>query len=47
MFHVEKKEQEVTTKNAQIHQQRVGTMESFVVDKNAGEGSAESDSSEG
>ncbi|KAK4839260.1 hypothetical protein QYF36_020465 [Acer negundo] len=46
MFHVEKKEQEVTTKNAQIHQQRVGTMESFVVDKNAGEGSAESDISE-
>ncbi|KAL5743754.1 hypothetical protein ACOSQ2_026870 [Xanthoceras sorbifolium] len=45
-FHNEKKEQEVTTKNAQIHQQKVATMEGFVVDKNAREGSAESDISE-
>lgn len=46
-YHTEKKDQEATTRNAQIHQQKVNTMGSFVVDRNAGEESAESDISEG
>jgi condensin complex subunit 1 len=46
-FHVEKKEQEVTARNAQIHQQRVGSMEGLSVAGNNGEDSAESDTAEG
>ncbi|KAL6134055.1 hypothetical protein ACLB2K_066288 [Fragaria x ananassa] len=42
-FHVEKKEQEVTAKNAQIHQQKIDSKEDFVVTRNAGEVNIESD----
>ncbi|XP_004303600.1 PREDICTED: condensin complex subunit 1 isoform X2 [Fragaria vesca subsp. vesca] len=42
-FHLEKKEQEVTAKNAQIHQQKIDSMEDFVVTRNAGEANIESD----
>ncbi|XP_038718935.1 condensin complex subunit 1 isoform X2 [Tripterygium wilfordii] len=44
-FHMEKKEQEVTAKNAQIHQQKVGSVEG-VVARNAVEADAESDITE-
>lgn len=44
---MEKKDQEVTARNAQIHQQKVDSMEGFLVAKNAGEESAESDIAEG
>jgi condensin complex subunit 1 len=46
-FHMEKKEQEVTARNARIHQQKVGTMKGFAVAGNTGEDSAESDTAEG
>lgn len=46
-LHLEKKEQEVTARNAQIHQQKISSMESFVVTSNAGDASSESDISEG
>lgn len=46
-FHLEKKEQEVTAKNAQIHQQKIDSMEDFVVTRNAGEANIESDIDEG
>lgn len=46
-FHIEKKEQELATRNAQIHRQKVGTMEKFVEDCNSRGESAESDTSEG
>ncbi|XP_012434897.1 condensin-1 complex subunit CAP-D2 isoform X1 [Gossypium raimondii] len=46
-FHMEKKEQEVTARNAEIHRQRVGNMEGFVMAGNNGEESAESDIAEG
>lgn len=46
-YHTEKKDQEATTRNAQIHQQKVNTMGHSVADRNAGEESAESDISEG
>ncbi|KAL6145156.1 hypothetical protein ACLB2K_055844 [Fragaria x ananassa] len=42
-FHLEKKEQEVTAKNAQIHQQKIDSMEDFVVTRNASEANIESD----
>ncbi|BBH07209.1 hypothetical protein Prudu_019079 [Prunus dulcis] len=45
-LHLEKKEQEVTARNAQIHQQKISSMESFVVTSNAGDASSESDISE-
>lgn len=44
---MEKKEQEVTAKNAQIHQQKIDSMEDFVVTRNAGEVNIESDIDEG
>ncbi|MCI19872.1 condensin complex subunit 1-like, partial [Trifolium medium] len=34
-FHMEKKEQEVTARNAQIHQQKIDSRGSFNVDKNS------------
>lgn len=46
-FHLEKKEQEVTAKNAQIHQQKIDSMEDFVVTRNASEANIESDIDEG
>lgn len=46
-FHIEKKEQEQTARNAHIHQQKVVKMESMAVDGNDGEESVESDISEG
>ncbi|XVF07116.1 hypothetical protein REPUB_Repub06bG0110700 [Reevesia pubescens] len=42
-FHMEKKEQEVTARNAEIHRQKVGNIEGFVKAGNDGEESAESD----
>lgn len=42
-FHMEKKEQEVTARNAQIHQQKIGGMEGCAVARNEGEVSEESD----
>ncbi|XP_058210768.1 condensin-1 complex subunit CAP-D2 isoform X2 [Rhododendron vialii] len=44
-FHLEKKEQERTAQNAQTHQQKLSSLESFVVVKN-GEESAESEISQ-
>ncbi|XP_052175354.1 condensin-1 complex subunit CAP-D2 [Diospyros lotus] len=41
-FHTEKKEQELTAKNAQIHQQKMSSIENFVLSKD-GEGNAESE----
>ncbi|KHG09428.1 Condensin complex subunit 1 [Gossypium arboreum] len=46
-FHMEKKEQEVTARNAEIHRQKVGNMEGFVMAGNNGEESTESDIAEG
>lgn len=46
-FHMEKKEQEATARNAQIHQQKVGGMEGFAVAGNIGEDSAGSDTADG
>lgn len=46
-FHMEKKEQEVTARNAEIHRQKVGNLEGFVMAGNNGEESAESDIAEG
>ena len=37
---MEKKEQEVTARNAEIHRQKVGNIEGFVMAGNDGEGSA-------
>lgn len=34
-FHMEKKEQEVTARNAQIHQQKIDSREGFNVNKNS------------
>ncbi|XVE95803.1 hypothetical protein REPUB_Repub02eG0164500 [Reevesia pubescens] len=45
-FHMEK-EQEVTARNADIHRQKVGNLEGFVMAGNDGEESAESDTAEG
>ncbi|KAH8506672.1 hypothetical protein H0E87_013467 [Populus deltoides] len=42
-FHMEKKEQEVTARNAQIHQQKIGGMEGCAVARNEGEVSEGSD----
>ncbi|KAK2987347.1 hypothetical protein RJ640_023648 [Escallonia rubra] len=42
-FHIEKKEQELTSKNAEVHQQRVDTFETFRGNKEAGEENAESE----
>lgn len=46
-FHAEKKEQEVTARNAQIHHQKIGQREGFVITRNSKEDGAESDISEG
>lgn len=35
-IHEERKEQEMTAQNAKMHQQRVGTLEGFLVKKNKG-----------
>lgn len=43
---MEKKEQEVTARNAQIHQQKIGCMEDFSMIRNSEDG-AESDTAEG
>ncbi|WRX25150.1 Condensin complex subunit 1 [Theobroma cacao] len=40
-FHMEKKEQEVTARNAEIHRQKVGNIEGFPMARNDGEESAE------
>ena len=40
-FHIDRKEQEVTAKNAQVHQQKIDSLDSFRVAKE-GEESAES-----
>ncbi|XP_024017781.1 condensin complex subunit 1 [Morus notabilis] len=45
-FHMEKKEQEVTARNAQIHQQKIGGTEDFAVTQNSKEDKAESDATE-
>uniref|UniRef100_A0A6M2EYT0 Condensin complex subunit 1 C-terminal domain-containing protein n=1 Tax=Populus davidiana TaxID=266767 RepID=A0A6M2EYT0_9ROSI len=42
-FHMEKKEQEVTARNAQIHQQKIGGMEGCAVARDEGEVSEGSD----
>ncbi|GLT95831.1 hypothetical protein SLE2022_134920 [Rubroshorea leprosula] len=42
-FNLEKKEQELTARNAEIHRQKVSNMEGFVVASNEREGSADSD----
>ncbi|KAM7505318.1 hypothetical protein LguiB_004222 [Lonicera macranthoides] len=41
-FHIERKEQEVTAKNAQVHQQKIDSLDSFRVAKEEGEESTES-----
>ncbi|XP_039024885.1 condensin complex subunit 1-like [Hibiscus syriacus] len=46
-FHNERKEQEVTAKNAEIHRQKLGNVEAFVTNANDGEESAESEVAEG
>lgn len=46
-FHMEKKEQEVTARNAQIHQQKIGCMDDISVTQNPKEDKAESDTTEG
>ncbi|GAV83536.1 LOW QUALITY PROTEIN: Cnd1 domain-containing protein [Cephalotus follicularis] len=45
-FHMERKDQEVTARSAQIHQQKICGKEGFVVARNAGEDSAEFDITE-
>ncbi|XP_057947732.1 condensin-1 complex subunit CAP-D2 isoform X2 [Malania oleifera] len=45
-FHMEKKEQEATTRNAEVHQQKIGNLDGFMVDKNLVEERAESDIAE-
>ncbi|RVW36040.1 Condensin complex subunit 1 [Vitis vinifera] len=42
-FHVERKEQEVTARNAQVHQQKVGSLESLMVDGSTAEECQEAD----
>ncbi|KAK6244268.1 hypothetical protein QUC31_010677 [Theobroma cacao] len=46
-FHMEKKEQEVTARNAEIHRQKVGNIEGFPMARNDEEESAESEIAEG
>lgn len=46
-FHMEHKEQEVTARNAQVHQQKVGSLESFMVDRSTVEAREEADTVEG
>lgn len=46
-FHIEKKEQEVTAKNAQNHQQKMASLENFMVSKKEVEESSESEVTEG
>lgn len=46
-FHVERKEQEVTARNAQVHQQKVGSLESLMVDGSTAEECQEADVVEG
>ncbi|KAI4348619.1 hypothetical protein L6164_009323 [Bauhinia variegata] len=43
-FHMEKKEQEVIARNAQIHQQKIDRKDGFAVATNSGENDAESNS---
>lgn len=44
---MEKKEQEVTARNAEIHRQKVGNIEGFPMARNDEEESAESEIAEG
>lgn len=46
-FHIEKKDQEATARNAQIHQQKVDGMEGFAVAGNIREDSVGSDTTGG
>lgn len=46
-LNLEKKEQEATARNAQIHQQQISSMEGFGVTGKAGGASSESDITEG
>ncbi|CAN1337425.1 Condensin-1 complex subunit CAP-D2 [Linum perenne] len=46
-FHLEKKEQEATARNAQIHQEKVVRRAGLVASSNNGDESEESDISEG
>lgn len=46
-FHMEKKEQEVTARNAEIHRQKVGNIEGFVMAGKDGEEISESEIAEG
>lgn len=46
-FHIEKKEQEVTAKNAEVHQQKLRSLENIGVATEDGEESTESKTSEG
>ncbi|KAF8395656.1 hypothetical protein HHK36_019606 [Tetracentron sinense] len=45
-FHMEKKDQEITARNAQVHQQKVGNLEGLVAAKDFGEENAEADTAE-
>ncbi|XP_043702705.1 condensin complex subunit 1 isoform X2 [Telopea speciosissima] len=45
-FHMEKKEQEMTARNAQVHQQKVGCLEGLIVGKDNAERDAEGDGSQ-
>lgn len=45
--HLEKKEQEVTARNAQIHKDKVGGTKELAGVRNIGEDSAESETAEG
>lgn len=46
-FHLEKKEQEATARNAEIHQKKVGGIECFAIAGNSGEDSPGSDTADG
>lgn len=46
-FHIEKKEQELTAKNAEVHQQKLRSLENIRVATEHGEESIESKTSEG
>ncbi|XP_042509695.1 condensin complex subunit 1 [Macadamia integrifolia] len=45
-FHLERKEQEMTARNAQVHQQKVGCLEGLIVGKDNAERDAEDDGSQ-
>ena len=46
-FHMERKEQEVTARNALVHQQKVGSLESLMVHGSTAEECEEADTVEG